>query len=146
MSASLQHPLTYVHSICFKYFLTWSSSTKGISFLLQPFPVVSRIWDSWRLVLLVDYGIQYFSLFHVLSNKVSHLTDINGPTFSFVFLLSPLYLWKSFLLSLTSLNIFNHISALTFLTSSLEAQTTFLIPHRPSFSSPVCLQFVFQLG
>jgi len=46
-------PMDLYTSILFKQSMTWSSSTKGTSSLLQPFLLVSGIWNSWRLVLVV---------------------------------------------------------------------------------------------
>lgn len=77
MGASHQGPWMYVCTFSLlKYSLIWPSSSKGASFLLQPFPLVSGTWDSWRLVLLVkNWGkgsIQFSSLFHILCYQVPH--------------------------------------------------------------------------
>lgn len=59
-----------------KYSLTWFSSVKGVFRLFQPFSTVSRIWDSWRPVLLQDEGsVWYFSLFHILCHQVPSLDE-----------------------------------------------------------------------
>lgn len=50
--------------------LTWSSSTKCTSSLLQPFSMLSEIWDSWSLA-SKDWGKE--GIHHVLCNQVPYL-------------------------------------------------------------------------
>ena len=50
----MPHGVTYIP---FKCSLTQSSSNKGKSSLFQPFALLSRSWDSWRLGLLVKIKV-----------------------------------------------------------------------------------------
>lgn len=63
--------------------LTWSSSTKCTSYLLQPFPMLSEIWDSWSHV-SKDWRKE--GIHHVLCNEVPYLIQqwphiIPSPSF-----------------------------------------------------------------
>lgn len=130
--------------------LTWSSSTKDTYSLLQPFPLVSGTWDSWKLVLLTKtHPKKSFSIssFSISSVTRSAIPLSNGSTFSLVFLLSSTYLKKPFFFSLMSLYRFNYIWTLAFQTSPLDVWTLFLYSSQvtcPCFFPWYVSFFMFQ--
>ena len=88
--------------------LNWSSSTSGMPSLLQTFSLVSRTWDSWRLVLLLKSEVK--KAFRTSAFLMSCVTEApapfsSKPTFPLACCLPPMYLHKHFLLPLTSLSL-----------------------------------------
>lgn len=130
-----------------KYFLIRVSSMKGVSYLLQTFSLVSRIVDFWRTILPVQTEAK--AVFTTSNFSASSLIK-NGTTFSFLFPLSPTYSQKPFLVSFTSLVIFNW--SWPFDLPKLSAacsESVSLFPARlPVLASTLCwyLFFLFESG
>lgn len=105
---------------------TWPSPALGGSSFYQSLPLSSATWVMWLQHLLVKVEAKK-SLRTSASSTIqvtrSPISFRRGSTFSLVFLLSPRYLQKVVSLPLMSLDKFNSIRAVAFLTWSLTAWT-----------------------
>lgn len=125
VNTSHQGSWTYSCPVC-KCSLTESTFSKATSSLLQPFSLDSGTWDSWKPVLLLktvarkEFSTSAFPVSHVMRSTT---VFSNVPMFSLDFLLSPVYIQKTSLMSLISLDRLNCIWALAFLVSTLCAWT-----------------------
>ena len=129
-----------------------TSSTLGKPSIPQTFSLTYRVWDSQGTVFVVKTKAKIsfiISAFTALSVTRAETLFNRRFTFSLAFLLLLTYLQKSFLLSLTSFARLNSKRALTFLTASLQALTTFLYSsqvNRPFFHISWTFFFPFSLS